>query len=155
MNIETLSHWTAPETLEDIAGRTRVVILRAARQTVFNYLADIENLPRWAGGFCEHLYLSHGRWMGLTSLGELFFALDADVAVQEISLRAGWDPACLWRLTLVVREFPPIGTRVKFSLKAGADEVQRQLHETLEAELPSLITRLGGGRMDCLGYDGE
>ena len=42
------------------------VTVSAPRDTVFNFLADIENLPRWAGAWCERLALQRGRWWALT-----------------------------------------------------------------------------------------
>ena len=72
------------------AGFTAVLTVAAAPAQVFRELADIENLPRWAGGFCERVALSRGRWVGLTALGEMFLALEADECAGTITLLAGW-----------------------------------------------------------------
>ena len=41
--------------------RTIALSVAAPRDTVFNFLADIENLPKWAGSWCERLTLERGR----------------------------------------------------------------------------------------------
>jgi len=83
-------------------GFTRMLTLAAAPERVFRELADIENLPRWAGAFCERVELARGRWVALTSLGELFLALDADEPTGAITLWAGWRAGELYALPLRV-----------------------------------------------------
>ena len=38
------------------------VTVSAPRDAVFNFLANIENLPKWTGAWCERLMLQRGRW---------------------------------------------------------------------------------------------
>ena len=61
----------------------------ASRAEVFNYLANVENLPQWAGAFCERLELARGRWLGLTLHGDVFVELEADEHTGVIDLRWG------------------------------------------------------------------
>jgi hypothetical protein len=74
--------------------RLLTLTLAAPRATVFNYLADIENLPGWTAGLCEWIELHREGWWTYTALGE--FAVETkvdDVAGQiDLCLRhvAGW-----------------------------------------------------------------
>ena len=120
-------------------ARTTVVTLRAPHRLVFNFLADIESLPRWAGGFCESLWLGQGRWMALTSLGELFVALEADSRAGEIVFFAGWEPTALMSFPLKLAVCPE-GTRVRLALEATSDVRYRRLQLAFEAEMRELVS---------------
>jgi hypothetical protein len=45
---------------------------------VFAYLADVDNLPKWATDFARELKLVDGRHKVVNGLGEFFFELHAD-----------------------------------------------------------------------------
>jgi hypothetical protein len=102
------------------AIRPFVVMVPASPATVFNLLADIESLPRWAPEFCERLGLAGGRWAALTPLGELILELNADAERRTIEVRAGENPRKLERIawleireasggrTLLTCSFPPV-----------------------------------------------
>lgn len=121
-----------------------VITLAAAPANVFRELADIENLPRWAGGFCERVELARGRWVALTALGELFLALDADERAGEITLRAGWSARALHALPLRVAAAREGGTRVTFTVPRVADEGHARLCHALGDEWPALAARCVG-----------
>ncbi|MBC7368150.1 MAG: hypothetical protein H7343_15280 [Undibacterium sp.] len=70
-------------------ARTSVVALTAPHEVVFKILADIEALPRWAGGFCEMVYLDLGSWRGLTVLGELWLELEINAHEGKICVAGG------------------------------------------------------------------
>ena len=60
------------------------VTVSAPRDTVFNFLADIENLPKWAGAWCERLALQRGRWWALTSEGEQVMDMETSAGTGVI-----------------------------------------------------------------------
>lgn len=68
---------------------TLAVRIAAPRWVVFNFLANVENVPRWAQEFCERLEISHGRWLALTAAGELYVELQADERSGVIDLLFG------------------------------------------------------------------
>jgi hypothetical protein len=76
--------------------QTRVLTLTVAapRAAVFNFLADIEHLPAWTGGFCEWIELHREGWWAYTAVGELAVESKADDITGEIDLRlrhvSGW-----------------------------------------------------------------
>ena len=61
---------------------------------MFNFLADIEHLPAWTGGFCEWIELHREGWWAYTAAGELAVDAKADDITGEIDLRlrhvSGW-----------------------------------------------------------------
>ena len=67
---------------------------RAPRAAVFNFLADIEHLPAWTGGFCEWIELHREGWWAYTAVGELAVETKADDITGEVDLRlrhvSGW-----------------------------------------------------------------
>ncbi len=76
--------------------QTRVLTLTvaASRAAVFNFLADIEHLPAWTGGFCEWIELHREGWWAYTAAGELAVDSKVDDITGEIDLRlrheGGW-----------------------------------------------------------------
>ena len=81
--------------------RTITLTVAASRDTVFNFLADIENLPRWAGGFCEWIELHREGWWAYTALGELEVMTKVDDIAGTIDLRFGH--AAGWKIVIPVR----------------------------------------------------
>ena len=75
-------------------ARVLTLTVAAARDTVFNFLADIENLPAWTGGFCEWIELHREGWWAYTAVGELAVEAKADDISAEVDLRlrhvSGW-----------------------------------------------------------------
>lgn len=50
---------------------TRCVTIEAHAVQVFQFLADPENLPRWAVGFCRSIRRDGGRWIAQTAQGDV------------------------------------------------------------------------------------
>jgi uncharacterized protein YndB with AHSA1/START domain len=128
----------SPATLSLSRARLTVLTLAAPLEAVFNHLADVENLPRWAGDFCERLWLGREHWTALTSLGELVVVVQPDSAAQKIVLGFGWNEASFRRLTMALHPCPE-GTRLKFALDATADETEARFFRAVESALPGLI----------------
>lgn len=130
--------------------RTLAITVSAPRDTVFNFLADIENLPRWAADFCERLYLERGRWKALTSQGELFCDLEANNGTGVIDLRTGPSPDRMTLLPLRVLSLSARATLVTLAFVQApewpAGLAQRDGDELL-AELQGLARRFGGGEL--------
>ena len=83
--------------------QTRTITLTVATSsaTVFNFLADIENLPHWSGGFCEWIELHREGWWAYTALGELEVASKVDDIAGTIDLRFAHTAG--WKLVIPVR----------------------------------------------------
>src|SRR5579859_7084239 len=69
---------------------THTFALRAPKERVFAFLAQIENLPRWATLFCKGLKrLEDGRYKVLTPAGEIFFKIESDSHSGVIDMYGG------------------------------------------------------------------
>lgn len=86
--------------------RTLAVTVRRSRAEVFNLLADVEALPRWAPEFCERIDLWPRGWRALTSEGEWFVEIEADQRSGTIDLRFGDGQECRRFLPLRVVTLP-------------------------------------------------
>lgn len=82
-------------------SRHLTLTIAAPRATVFNFLADIENLPDWSDGFCEWIELHCEGWWAYTSLGELLVETMVDDIAGVIDLRLRH--VCGWMIMLPVR----------------------------------------------------
>ncbi len=70
--------------------KTLTLIVSAPKDRVFNYLADIKNLPRWATEFCQKLENKNGTYKVCTCQGdELYFEVHADKKTGVIDYWAG------------------------------------------------------------------
>jgi len=130
--------------------RTIAITVSAPRDTVFNFLADIENLPKWATEFCERIELRRGRWWALTAQGELIIDCETSVGTGVIDLRAGPSPD---QLSLFPIRVLPLGLRqalVSFTFLQPAglpDELYEKQYQSLLVEMQGLIRRFGGGEI--------
>lgn len=70
---------------------TVTTVLDARAQDVFDYMADIENLPRWATEFARELRRDDDGYRVVNGLGEFCFEIRADPATGVIDMLAGPD----------------------------------------------------------------
>jgi hypothetical protein len=70
-------------------SKTITAVLSAPHDEVFAYLADIENLPRWATEFARELKQENGDYKVVNELGEFYFEIRADKGTGVIDMRAG------------------------------------------------------------------
>ena len=64
-------------------------VLDASPRAVFDYLADIENLPEWATEFARELRREGEDYKVVNGLGELYFTIEAEPATGVIDMFAG------------------------------------------------------------------
>lgn len=126
-------------------SRTITLTVAAPRVVVFNFLADLENLPRWAGGFCEWLELHREGWWAYTALGELEVVTKVDDIAGTIDLRLGH--AAGWKIVIPVRVRTDGDGGALVSLACAqpaglSDEHYEQLVESFLAGLRELPARL-------------
>src|SRR5207249_127944 len=70
-------------------SETVTTVVDAPHTAVFDFLADIENLPRWATEFARELKRERGDYKVVNGLGEFFFEIRADPATGVIDMLAG------------------------------------------------------------------
>ena len=70
-------------------SRTVTTVLGAPSERVFDYLAEVENLPKWATEFARELKFEGGKTKVVNGLGEFFFSIEADRRTGVIDMYAG------------------------------------------------------------------
>src|ERR1700745_3852932 len=126
------------------------VTVSAPRETVFNFLADIENLPKWTGAWCERLMLQRGRWWALTAEGEQVVDMETSAGTGVIDLRAGPAPDRFRHTPIRVVALSPRRTLISFILIEGPDEGDEAFARRrawLQAAASGLVKRVGGGEV--------
>jgi hypothetical protein len=68
---------------------TVTTVLDAPRDAVFSFLADVDNLPRWATEFARELRHEGDRHIVVNGLGEFVFQIRADDQTGVIDMLAG------------------------------------------------------------------
>ncbi len=69
--------------------RTVTAVLEAPKEQVFEYLSQVENLPRWATEFARELKYEDGKAKVVNGLGELYFSIESDADTGVIDMYAG------------------------------------------------------------------
>lgn len=126
------------------------VTVSAPRDTVFNFLADIENLPQWAGVWCERLALQRGRWWALTTEGEQVMDMETSAGTGVIDLRTGVSPERFRLLPIRVVALSTRRTLISFLLIEGPDETDdafARRREWLQTAADGLLKKFGGGEV--------
>src|SRR5947199_1538069 len=70
-------------------SETVTIVLPAQREDVFAYMANIENLPKWATEFARELKRENGDYKVVNNLGEFYFEIHADEDTGVIDMLAG------------------------------------------------------------------
>jgi hypothetical protein len=121
--------------------RTVTAVLDAPKDEVFSYLAEIENLPRWATEFARELKYEGGKAKVVNGLGELYFEIDADPETGVIDMYAGPSEDALALFPTRVVELP--GTRsaytfTMFQAPGMPDDLFASQHEALLREFENI-----------------
>jgi hypothetical protein len=130
--------------------RTIALTVSAPRDIVFNFLADIENLPRWAGGYCERIALQRGRWWALTAEGEQVVDMETSAGTGVIDLRAGPLPERMTPTPIRVIALSTRRTLVSLTVIEMPDqsaEAYERRYQLLRAAVNGLLGRFGGGEI--------
>jgi hypothetical protein len=125
---------------------TVTTIVRAPRTRVFEYMADIENLPEWATEFARELRRDGDDYKVRNGLGEFFFTIDADAATGVIDMYAGPTKDALAVFPTRVVELPDGSAAYSFTMFQGPgmpDELFEAQHASLQRELANLERILG------------
>ena len=72
-----------------MSSRTVTTVLDAPKERVFEFLARVENLPKWATEFARELKVEDGRTRVVNGLGEFDFSIESDPDTGVIDMFAG------------------------------------------------------------------
>jgi hypothetical protein len=122
-------------------SRTVTAVLDADRETVFDYLSDIERLPEWATEFARVLRREGEDYKVVNGLGEFYFAIQADRETGVIDMFAG--PSKQQMAVFPTRAVPlPDGrTAYSFTMFQGPDmpdELFDAQHASLQREFANI-----------------
>jgi hypothetical protein len=126
-------------------SRTVTTVLPVAKGKAFAYLADIENLPRWATEFARELKVEDGRHKVVNGLGEFFFQIEADEATGVIDMLAGPSEDELALFPTRVVELPggrSAFTFTMFQAPETSDELFESQHASLRREFANIEREL-------------
>jgi hypothetical protein len=125
-------------------SRTVTTVLRASKQEVFDYIAEIENLPDWATEFARELRRDEDGYIVVNNLGEFRFDIRADEETGVIDMHAGptADQMALFPTRAV--ELADGRTAYSFTMFQGpdmADELFEGQYESLKREFANIEAR--------------
>ena len=115
------------------------VMIQAEPADVFGFLADVENLPKWAPDFCERIMIGRDGWRAFTELGELSVELTA--AAGFVYLEMGFVGTTRGLFPLWITPRPDGGTRVTlacFQAEGLRDEAHERIYQALREALPGV-----------------
>jgi hypothetical protein len=123
-------------------SETVTAVLAAPRHEVFAYLAEIENLPRWATEFARELKRENGDYKVVNNLGEFYFEIRADESTGVIDMLAGPTKEELALFPTRAVELPGGRTAYTFTMFQGPampDELFESQYQSLKREFANII----------------
>ena len=126
-------------------SETETVVLPAPSERVFAYLAEIENLPRWASEFARELKVVDGKHKVVNGLGEFYFRIEADADTGVIDMYAGPTEGELALFPTRVVALPGGASAFTFTMFQAPgmpDELFESQHASLRRELEQLAREL-------------
>ena len=122
-------------------------VLPAPVDEVFDYLADVENLPDWATEFARQLVRDGDDYKVRNGLGEFFFTIRADRDTGVIDMYAGptKDEMAVFPTRAVA--LPDRRTVYSFTMFQGPgmpDELFEAQHASLQREFANIERRFAG-----------
>jgi hypothetical protein len=127
-------------------SRTATTVLPAPSDEVFAFLADVENLPRWATEFARELRLENGRYKVVNGLGEFFFRIEADPATGVIDMLTGRSEDELTLFPTRVVALPGARSAFTFTMFQGpgmSDELFEDQYRSLLREFANIEREFG------------
>src|SRR5262245_1666122 len=122
-------------------SRTVTAVLDAPKERVFSYLAEVENLPKWATEFARELKFEHGKAKVVNGLGAFFFEIEAEPQTGVIDMYAGPSEDQLALFPTRVVELPgerSAYTFTMFQAPGMPDDLFASQHEALVREFDNI-----------------
>lgn len=122
-------------------SKTASLALHAPKESVFSYLANIDNLPKWATIFCKDLKKENGKHKVVTPMGELFFEIESDMKTGVIDMFAGPNERQMSIFPVRVLQMPGGASVILFTMfqtPGMTDEQFIAQHESLQKELDNV-----------------
>lgn len=100
---------------------TETCVVPVSSERVFQFLSELENLPRWSTQFVKELVTVNGKRKAVTPIGEVFIRLDANPNAGLIDIYAGPDEQHMNPAYLRIIRFSGELTGVTFTFFKWAD----------------------------------
>ncbi|MGI0009848.1 MAG: hypothetical protein ACREAE_00430 [Nitrosopumilaceae archaeon] len=68
---------------------TETCVIPVSKTIVFQFLSNVENLPKWATQFVKKVMVVNGKQKAVTSFGEVFLRFDTNEKAGVIDIYAG------------------------------------------------------------------
>jgi hypothetical protein len=130
-----------------VRNATVTTVLDAPQEEIFEYMADIDNLPEWATEFARELRRDGDDYKVINGLGEFFFAIDADPSSGVIDMYAGPSKEAMAVFPTRAVPLPDGRTAYSFTMFQGpdmADELFESQYESLKREFANIERRFNG-----------
>jgi hypothetical protein len=124
-----------------VRSETVTTVLPVPRRRVFEYMADIRNLPEWATEFARELHEEDGEYRVVNNLGEFLFEIRADEETGVIDMYAGPTRDELAVFPTRAVELPDGRTSYSFTMFQNPgmpSELFESQHESLKREIANL-----------------
>jgi hypothetical protein len=116
-------------------------VFPAPKERVFEYMSDIENLPRWATEFARELKVVDGRHVVVNGLGEFVFKIESDPDTGVVDMFAGPSEDEMGVFPTRVVELPGGASAYSFTMFQAPgmpDELFDSQYESLRREFENL-----------------
>ncbi len=133
-------------------NRTVTAVLDAPKEVVFEYLSQVENLPKWATDFARELKYVEGKAKVVNGLGEFYFRIKADPATGVIDMYAGPTED---ELALFPTRVVPLGDErsaysfTMFKAPGMPDDLFESQYESLRREFDNIRGRFAAEHASC------
>jgi hypothetical protein len=130
-----------------VESRTVTAVLAAPKAEVFDYLSQLENLPKWATEFAHELKYEGNKAKVVNGLGEFYFRIAADPDTGVIDMHAGPSEDELALFPTRVLELPDNRSAYTFTMfKAPGmpDELFESQYRSLLLEFDSIRREFAG-----------
>lgn len=94
---------------------TETCVVSVPKDKAFQFLSNIENLPKWSTQFVKKLMVVNGKYKAITPIGEVFLKLETDEKAGLIDIYAGPTEEHMTPAFLRVIPFSKNSTAVMFT----------------------------------------
>ena len=133
-------------------SHTLTAVLDAPRETVFEYLSQVDHLTEWATEFAKELRYADGETKVVNTLGEFYIRIDAHAETGVIDMYAGPTKETLALFPTRVIALPDGRSAYSFTMfKApeSPDELFESQYESLRREFDNIRARFAPAQPSC------
>ena len=100
---------------------TETCVVSASIDDVFQFLSNIENLPKWSTKFVQKLIISNGKYKAITPIGEVFIKYVINKQAGLVDIHAGPSENHMNPAYLRVIQFSENSTGIMFTFFQWSD----------------------------------